>query len=154
MGDAEHRQVRFRIADRHYFIRLQAEKLQQAQQACAFVGLFGDDCRVETGVMNSEPVSFQSSPDVLGRLKADRLRVHHTGLDRAIVAKETDKGTGLLCLLKLFGLKADEVVAIGDSEPDLPMFRVAHSSFAPGHISCRREAKLLGCWIADLPYQP
>ncbi len=92
--------------------------------------------------------------DVLGRVKADRLRVQQTGLDTAIVAKETDKGTGLLCLLKLFGLKADEVVAIGDSEPDLPMFRVAHSSFAPGHISCRREAKLLGCWIADLPYQP
>jgi hydroxymethylpyrimidine pyrophosphatase-like HAD family hydrolase len=92
--------------------------------------------------------------DVLGRLKADRLRVHHTGLDTAIVAKETDKGAGLLQLLKLAGLTADETVAIGDSEPDLAMFRVAHSSFAPGHISCRREARLLRCWIASMAYQP
>jgi hydroxymethylpyrimidine pyrophosphatase-like HAD family hydrolase len=92
--------------------------------------------------------------DLLGRLGADRLQAHHTGLDTAIIAKETDKGAGLLALLNLVGLPEDETAVIGDSEPDLAMFRVAHSSFAPGHIFCRREAKLLGCWIANLPYQP
>jgi len=92
--------------------------------------------------------------DLLGKLGVDRLRAHHTGLDTAIVAKETDKGAGLLQLLKLVGLPAEDTVAIGDSEPDLAMFRVAHSSFAPGHISCRREARLLRCWIASRAYQP
>jgi hydroxymethylpyrimidine pyrophosphatase-like HAD family hydrolase len=92
--------------------------------------------------------------DLLGKLGVDRLRAHHTGLDTAIVDKETDKGAGLLQLLKLVGLSAEDTVAIGDSEPDLAMFRVAHSSFAPGHISCRREARLLRCWIASRAYQP
>jgi hypothetical protein len=92
--------------------------------------------------------------DLLGKLGVDRLRAHHTGLDTAIVAREIDKGAGLLHLLKLVGLPAEKTVAIGDSEPDLAMFRVAHSSFAPGHISCRREARLLRCWIASRAYQP
>ncbi len=34
------------------------------------------------------------------------------------------------------------------------MFRVANQSFAPGNISCRDEARLLGCYVANLPYQP
>ncbi len=92
--------------------------------------------------------------DLLASLKLDRLQVHHTGLDTAILAKENNKGTGLLSLLAFVGLPADDVLAIGDSEPDLAMFRVVHRSFAPGNISCRREAYLLGCHVVHLPYQP
>ena len=92
--------------------------------------------------------------DLLAGLKVDRLRVHHTGLDTAIIAKETDKGSGLLSLLDFVGLPRADVFAIGDSAPDLAMFRVASGSFAPGNISCRREAQLLGCHIADRSYQP
>ena len=92
--------------------------------------------------------------DLLASLRLDRLEVHHTGLDTAIVAKETNKGTGLLSLLSFVRLPADNVLAIGDSEPDLAMFRVANQSFAPGNISCRDEARLLGCYVANLPYQP
>ena len=33
------------------------------------------------------------------------------------------------------------------------MFRVATRSFAPANISCRRQARLLGCQIASHPYQ-
>lgn len=100
------------------------------------------------------PLPHLLMQDLLAGLKADRLQVHHTGLDTAIVAKETNKGTGLLSLLTLAGLPTVETLAIGDSEPDLAMFRVAHRSFAPGNITCRREARLLGCHIADLPFQP
>jgi len=92
--------------------------------------------------------------DLLHRLEAHRLRVHQTGLDTAVVARDIDKGTGLLALLSLTGLSSSEAVAIGDSEPDLAMFRVAGASFAPGNVSCRQEAQLLGCSIAALPYQP
>jgi hydroxymethylpyrimidine pyrophosphatase-like HAD family hydrolase len=92
--------------------------------------------------------------DVLAKLGAVRLQVHHTGLDTAVTAREANKGTGLRALLKFVGLHAEDVTAIGDSEPDLAMFRVARSSFAPGHILCRREARLLGCHIAAQPYQP
>src|SRR5262249_176085 len=92
--------------------------------------------------------------DLLYRLETHLLRVHQTGLDTAVVAKDIDKGTGLQALLSLTGLSPNAALAIGDSEPDLAMFRVAGASFAPGNISCRQEAQLLGCSIAALPYQP
>jgi len=92
--------------------------------------------------------------DVLASLKLDRLEAHHTGLDTAILAKEINKGAGLLSLLAFVALPADNILAIGDSEPDLAMFRVANRSFVPGNISCRDQADLLGCYVATLPYQP
>jgi hydroxymethylpyrimidine pyrophosphatase-like HAD family hydrolase len=102
----------------------------------------------------TSPVPPLLAQDLLASLKIDRLTVHHTGLDTAIVAKETDKGRGLLSLLDFVGLPRVDVAAIGDSEPDLAMFRVANSSFAPGNVTCRREAQLLGCCIAHSSWQP
>jgi hydroxymethylpyrimidine pyrophosphatase-like HAD family hydrolase len=86
--------------------------------------------------------------DLLSSLRLDRLRLHQTGLDTAIVARETDKGVGSASLLEFAGLLNAEVLAIGDSAPDLPMFRAASRAFAPGNVSCRREAELLGCYVA------
>jgi hydroxymethylpyrimidine pyrophosphatase-like HAD family hydrolase len=100
------------------------------------------------------PLPRLLAQDLLAELKLDRLQVHHTGLDSAITAKETDKGTGLRALLSLAGLDARDATAVGDSEPDLAMFRVASRSFAPANVSCRREAELLGCHIAKSGYQP
>jgi hydroxymethylpyrimidine pyrophosphatase-like HAD family hydrolase/hypoxanthine phosphoribosyltransferase len=100
------------------------------------------------------PLPSLMAQDLLAGLKLDRLQVHQTGIDTAITAKETDKGKGLRSLLALVGLAGPDVIAVGDSEPDLAMFRVAGRSFAPGNVSCRREAELLGCRIAKSTYQP
>jgi len=100
------------------------------------------------------PLPRLLAQDLLAGLRLDRLQTHHTGLDTAITAKETDKGVGLRALLSLSGLAAPQVTAIGDSEPDLAMFRVAARSFAPGNVSCRKEAQLLRCHIAKSAYQP
>jgi hypothetical protein len=86
-------------------------------------------------------------------LKADQLRFHQTYVDTTVLPKEVDKGTGLLALLALAGQREIETIAIGDSEADLAMFRVASRSFAPSHISGRAVARLLGCRIADRSYQ-
>ena len=91
--------------------------------------------------------------DLMARLGADRLGFHQTYLDTAVLAKDVDKGRGLLALLELVGQRDSETIAVGDSEPDLAMFRVANRSFAPSHISCQSVARLLGCRIADRPYQ-
>ena len=91
--------------------------------------------------------------DLMARLGADRLSFHQTYVDTAVLAKDVDKGKGLLALLELAGQRDSETIAIGDSEPDLAMFRVANRSFAPSQISCRSVARLLGCRIADRPYQ-
>jgi haloacid dehalogenase-like hydrolase len=92
--------------------------------------------------------------NVMASLKVDQLRFHQTYVDTTILPKEVDKGTGLLALLALAGQRDIETIAIGDSEPDLAMFRVASRSFAPSHISGRAVARLLGCRIVDRSYQP
>jgi hydroxymethylpyrimidine pyrophosphatase-like HAD family hydrolase len=83
----------------------------------------------------------------------DRLSFHHTSIDTTVVAKDVDKGSGLLAL-RDWVLGADaETIAVGDQEPDLSMFRVATRSFAPANIGCARQARLLGCGIARHAYQ-
>jgi hydroxymethylpyrimidine pyrophosphatase-like HAD family hydrolase len=87
-------------------------------------------------------------------LGLDRLSFHHTSIDTTVVAKETDKGSGLVALRDwVLGPQA-ETVAVGDQEPDLTMFRVATRSFAPANIGCAREARLLGCRIVRRSNQP
>jgi hypothetical protein len=73
--------------------------------------------------------------------------------DTAIVAKDVNKGAGLMALRDwVLGPEA-ETIAVGDTEADLPMFDVATHSFAPAHIACTRQAQLLGCQISRHPYQ-
>jgi hydroxymethylpyrimidine pyrophosphatase-like HAD family hydrolase len=91
--------------------------------------------------------------NLLADLRLDRLTYRQTFSDTAIVAAETDKGRGLLGLLQLAHQPTLSVLAIGDSEADLPMFAVATKSFAPSHLSGHKAAKGLGCRIADRPYQ-
>ena len=136
-------------------------QLQQAQDALSQIpGVFlNGDYQYSLRAFTYQDSQTRPLPrllvqDLLASLKLEQLDVHQTGLDTAILAKEINKGTGLLSLLALVGLPADNVFAIGDSEPDLAMFRVAHRSFVPGNVSCRQEARLLGCYAASLPYQP
>jgi hydroxymethylpyrimidine pyrophosphatase-like HAD family hydrolase len=83
----------------------------------------------------------------------DRLSIHQTTIDTTILAKEVDKGSGLSALLSWLGQTDTDLTAIGDSKPDLPMFRVARRCFAPAQISYARLARLLGCRIDRQPYQ-
>jgi hydroxymethylpyrimidine pyrophosphatase-like HAD family hydrolase len=86
-------------------------------------------------------------------LGLDCLSFHHTSIDTTVVAKEVDKGSGLVALRDwVLGGEA-ETIAVGDQEPDLTAFRVATRSFAPANIGCAREARLLGCRIARRSYQ-
>jgi len=91
--------------------------------------------------------------DLLTTLRLDRLSFHHTTMDTTIVAKDTEKGAGLVSLRdRVLGPDA-ETIAIGDTEADLPMFRSATRSFAPAQISCRQRAVLLGCSVSRYRYQ-
>ena len=86
-------------------------------------------------------------------LGLDRLSAHQTTIDTTVTAKENNKGSGLLALRdQVLGPQA-ETIAVGDSEPDLAMFRVASRSFAPANISCAPQARLLGCRIVGKPHQ-
>ena len=86
-------------------------------------------------------------------LRLDRISFHHTVIDTAVVAKDTDKGTGLTALRDRVLGPGAETIAVGDTEADLPMFRAATRSFAPAQISCRRQARLLGCAVSRYRYQ-
>ena len=91
--------------------------------------------------------------ELLEDLRLDQLAFRETAFDIAIVAKEVDKGTGLVALRDWVLAPDAETIAVGDDEPDLAMFRVATRSFAPSNIGYRAQARLLGCQIAPSPYQ-
>jgi hydroxymethylpyrimidine pyrophosphatase-like HAD family hydrolase len=99
------------------------------------------------------PISTHILHQLLVDLRLDRLAFHHTNIDTTIVAKEADKGTGLAALRDWVLAEDAETIAVGDTEHDLPMFRIATRSFAPSNIVCRREARLLGCQTARYPHQ-
>jgi hydroxymethylpyrimidine pyrophosphatase-like HAD family hydrolase len=99
------------------------------------------------------PLPTLAIQQLMTELKLDRLSFHQTMIDTTIVAKEVDKGVGLLALRDwVLGPEA-ETIAVGDSEPDLTMFRVATRSYAPANISCASQARLLGCRIVHNPHQ-
>jgi len=91
--------------------------------------------------------------DLLAALGLEDLSIHPTYSDTAILGNDSDKGQGLVELLRLAGLENAKTYAVGDSSPDLRMFQVATHSFAPGHIACASAARLLGCKIASHGYQ-
>ena len=90
---------------------------------------------------------------LMRELGLDRLSFHQTSIDTTVTAREADKGSGLRALRDwVLGPQA-ETIAVGDSEPDLAMFRAATRCFAPANISCAPQARLLGCTIASKPHQ-
>ena len=95
------------------------------------------------------PISTHIIHQLLVDLGLDQLTFHHTLIDTAIVAKEADKGSGLIALRNWVLAEDAETIAVGDGEPDLAMFRIATRSFAPANIGCRRQAQLLRCQIAS-----
>jgi hydroxymethylpyrimidine pyrophosphatase-like HAD family hydrolase len=92
-------------------------------------------------------------PNLISRLKLNRLRWLQTTIDTTILARDVNKGRGLKELLYWAGHPDLKTVAIGDSEPDLAMFRAADRSFAPGHVGCRDLVRAVGGQIARDPYQ-
>jgi len=46
-----------------------------------------------------------------------------------------DKGTGFSQIMKKFSISRDDVIAIGDSDTDIPLFKVAKTSIAVGNAS-------------------
>lgn len=137
------------------------KKLERLRSAlCATPGVFLNDDYIysiraftyERG--RSVPLPRILVQNIIGGLGLDGLSVHHTYMDTAILANETDKGRGMVELLRLAGVEDAVTYAVGDSAPDLPMFRLATRSFAPGHISCGAAAQLLKCRIASRSWQP
>jgi hydroxymethylpyrimidine pyrophosphatase-like HAD family hydrolase len=135
-------------------------QLERARQALGRLpGVFLDEryvysvraCTYEEG--GPGPLPTLAVQQVMAGEGLDRLRFLQTTVDTTVVAREVDKGKGLLALLDLAGRANAETVAVGDTEPDLAMFRAATRGFAPAHTSCARLARSLGCRIAGLPYQ-
>lgn len=58
-------------------------------------------------------------------------RWHPKGID--ILPKDGGKGAGLLAAMERYGLAADEIMAFGDGENDLPMLKLAGTSVAMGN---------------------
>jgi len=162
-GVAEYGSTAWDAARDRDLVLVDSESLEQLQTLRRFLqdtpGVFLDDSyqhslRAFTYANKGRvPLPKPLIPNLLLRLGLDRLYCHQTSIDTAILGKGIDKGTGLVGLLNWIGASRLDTVAIGDSESDLPMFRCTGRCFAPSQISCRQEAKRLGCRIVERPYQ-
>ena len=136
---------RHQYSIRAFTYRAKPQGLMHALIGSAHASSIGD------GAM--APISIHIAHQLLEDLRLDRLGFRQTALDTAIVAKEVDKGGGLVALRDWVLAPDAETIAVGDDEPDLAMFRVATRSFAPANLGCRPQARLLGCQIVASPYQ-
>ncbi|MBI1866800.1 MAG: HAD family phosphatase [Methylocystis sp.] len=94
------------------------------------------------------PLPAAMVPNLMSRLQLGRLRCFNTSIDTTVMAKDVDKGVGLRALLEAAKQRPLETVAIGDSEPDLAMFRVADRSFTPGKIGRPDLVQAIGGKVA------
>ena len=89
---------------------------------------------------DARKILFENNIDV--ELSDSQYAIH-------INSKGIDKGTGFTELMKKFNILSDDVIAIGDSATDVPLFRVAKTSIALGNASdaVRSEATMTvsGC---------
>jgi len=99
------------------------------------------------------PVPTELINSVLDQCGADDLIVHQTSTDTAVLSPGIDKGTGMIALLQLLDCSKCDTIAIGDTEPDLAMFRVANRSYAPSHTNVRSAAIQIGCHVVNKPFQ-
>jgi len=72
------------------------------------------------------------------------LKLWDSGFAYHILECSIDKGVGLRVAADLMGLRIENIVAIGDSENDIPMFKVAGFSIAVGNAGedVKRNASL------------
>jgi hypothetical protein len=89
---------------------------------------------------DARKILFENNIDV--ELSDSQYAIH-------INSKGIDKGTGFTELMKKFNILSDDVIAIGDSATDVPLFKVAKTSIALGNASdaVRSEATMTvsGC---------
>ena len=77
-------------------------------------------------IENAKKILSQNNIDV--ELSDSQYAIH-------INSKGIDKGTGFTELMKKFNILKDDVIAIGDSATDIPLFKVAKTSIALGNAS-------------------
>jgi len=72
------------------------------------------------------------------------LKLWDSGFAYHILERSIDKGVGLKAAVDLMNVRVEDVVAVGDSENDIPMFRVVGFSIAVGDASedVKRNASL------------
>ena len=119
----------------------------------ALSGLLHSVRAADVGDGAVSPVSPTVVTQIIQDLRLDRLRIHNTTVDTTVVSRDLDKGTGLAALRDWTMHPTCETIAVGDSEADLAMFRVATRSFAPANIGCSGIARLIGCEIVPQRFQ-
>ena len=84
---------------------------------------------------DARKILFENSIDV--ELSDSQYAIH-------INSKGINKGTGFTELMKKLNILQDDVIAIGDSATDVPLFKVAKTSIALGNASnaVRSEATM------------
>jgi len=101
------------------------------------------------------PIPEATIGDLFRRLDIQHLKAHRTYIDTAVLDKAVDKGNAMLRLKDWKGINHGEVGAVGDSETDLPMLKVADRGFLVSNsdIELKRQARQFGIRIVKSRFQ-
>lgn len=88
--------------------------------------------KIQKGIVFPDPQVIPSIKEEV--MKNPNIKVVSSGPDNVeFTSKTADKGLGVLALAKALGIEAKEIIAVGDSENDLPMLEVVGLPVAMGN---------------------
>lgn len=101
------------------------------------------------------PIPEATIGELFQRLNIQHLKPHRTYIDTAILDRDVDKGKALVKLKEWKKITRGNIAAVGDSEADLPMLKVADQGFLVSNssIALKRQARHFGIAIVDSFFQ-
>lgn len=90
--------------------------------------------KIQKGIVFPHPDRIEAIREAIGQNPS--IRVVSSGEDNLeFTSRHADKGKGVLALAKVLNIQPEEIIAVGDSENDLAMLRVAGMPVAMGNAA-------------------
>lgn len=90
--------------------------------------------KIQKGIVFPRPDRIEAIREAIGQNPS--IRVVSSGEDNLeFTSRHADKGKGVLALAKVLNIQPEEIIAVGDSENDLAMLRVAGMPVAMGNAA-------------------
>ncbi len=101
------------------------------------------------------PLPIAMIAEIFAKLGVKHLRATRSYIDTAILSNEMDKGRALLKLKQMKAIPDGKIGAVGDSQSDLPMLKVADQGFLVHNstLDLKRSARSAGILLTAASFQ-
>ena len=132
----------------HYHMGIYRALYEKAMTLVPDIYAFAASCRDEMLKINlyhADPAERSHSDTQLSSLNIERIYANVSSLECS--AGGVNKGTGLLRLCRELGIAAEQTIATGDADNDIPMLKAAGLGIAMGNAA--KHVKAAANWIVS-----